>query len=288
MFRSFTRKTRVGLAGLAVLVVVAGLALGGATAAHAARGITLKGSDTMVILGQRWAETYMRGHRGRVIQVTGGGSGTGIAALINGTTDICMSSRPMKEAERLKLRERFQTRGIEIPVAKDGLTVYVHDSNPVRQLTLEQLRDAYLGKITNWKDLGGPDAAITLYGRENSSGTYVYFKDAILQGRDFAPRTQTLPGTAAVVNAVTKDPGSIGYGGIAYGGGVKQVGIAGPDGTAVDASEATIKDGTYALSRPLYWYLTVKTPESGRAMLTWVTSPEGQAAVTEVGYFPVN
>ncbi|MEO6463244.1 MAG: phosphate ABC transporter substrate-binding protein, partial [Candidatus Eisenbacteria bacterium] len=98
----------------------------------------------------------------------------------------------------------------------------------------------------------------------------------------------TLPGTAAVVNAVTKDPGSIGYGGIAYGGSVKQVGIAGADGNAVVASEATIRDGTYALSRPLFWYLTAKTPESGRAMLAWVTSAEGQATVKEVGYFPVN
>lgn len=281
MLRSLIRKAL----GLAALVVLAGA---GAGAAEAARGVTLKGSDTMVILGQRWAETYMRGHRGRVIQVTGGGSGTGIAALINGTTDICMASRPMKEAERLKLRERFQTRGVEIPVAKDGLTVYVHDSNPVRQLTLAQLRDAYLGKITNWKDLGGPDAAITLYGRENSSGTYVYFKDTILKGRDFAPRTQTLPGTAAVVNAVSRDPHGLGYGGAAYGKGVRDVALSFAAGKpAVLPTAATVADGSYPLTRFLYFYVRNRPSGQVKQFTDWVVSAEGQALATQVGYFPL-
>ena len=254
MIRSLVQK---GL-GLAAAVVLATMV---APPAEAARGITLKGSDTMVILAQRWAETYMRGHRGKVIQVTGGGSGTGIAALINGTTDICMSSRPMKEAERLKLRERFQTRGVEIPVAKDGLTVYVHASNPVKQLTIDQLRDVYLGRTTNWKSLGGPDAAITVYGRENSSGTYVYFKDTILKGRDFDPRTQTLPGTAAVVNAVSRDPLGIGYGGAAYGKGVRDVALAFAAGKpAVAPTAATVADGSYPLTRYLYFYVRNRRP----------------------------
>jgi phosphate transport system substrate-binding protein len=272
---------------LVLLVAAAGL-LASAPAALAARGITLKGSDTMVILAQRWAENYMRGHPGKVVQVTGGGSGTGIAALINGTTDVCMSSRPMKEPEKLKLRERFQTRGVEIPVARDGLSVYVHATNPVKELTLDQLRDVYLGRITNWKALGGPDQAITLYGRENSSGTYVYFKDTILKGRDFAPRTQTLPGTAAVVNAVARDPHGIGYGGAAYAKGVRDLALSfAPGKPAVAPTAATVADGTYPLSRHLYFYVRNKPAGDVKAFVDWVVSADGQRLATEVGYFPL-
>jgi phosphate transport system substrate-binding protein len=272
---------------LVLLVAAAGL-LASAPAALAARGITLKGSDTMVILAQRWAENYMRGHPGKVVQVTGGGSGTGIAALINGTTDVCMSSRPMKEPEKLKLRERFQTRGVEIPVARDGLSVYVHVTNPVKELTLDQLRDVYLGRITNWKALGGPDQAITLYGRENSSGTYVYFKDTILKGRDFAPRTQTLPGTAAVVNAVARDPHGIGYGGAAYAKGVRDLALSfAPGKPAVAPTAATVADGTYPLSRHLYFYVRNKPAGDVKAFVDWVVSADGQRLATEVGYFPL-
>ena len=192
------------------------LALLIAGVAHAGRSTTIKGSDTMVILAQRWAEKYMAANPGAVLQVTGGGSGTGIAALINGTTDIACASREMKQDEKLKLRDRYQTMGVEIPVAKDGLAVYVHEQNGVKELSFEQLRDIYAAKITNWKQVGGADARITLYGRENSSGTYVFFKDVVLLGADFAPSCQTLPGTAAVVNAVAQDPNGIGYGGAAY------------------------------------------------------------------------
>ena len=281
MMRSIVRAAALGL-GLALF------AGPGASPVGAARGITVKGSDTMVILGQRWAETYMKSHPGRVIQVTGGGSGTGIAALINGTTDVCMSSRPMKEAEKLKLRDRYQTRGVEIPVAKDGLTVYVHSTNPVRELTLAQQRDVYLGKVTNWKAMGGPDAAIVLYGRENSSGTYVFFKDTILGGRDFAPRTQTLPGTAAVVNAVARDVHGIGYGGAAYGKGVRDVALSfAPGKPAVLPTAASVADGSYPLSRHLYFYLRNRPAGEAKAFADWVVSAEGQALASQVGYFPL-
>lgn len=286
-------RTMLRLRPLPVLVLLAVLPLaagcggkGGGGEARQAR-ISVKGSDTMVILGQKWADEYMKSHPGAVVAVTGGGSGTGIAQLINGTADIAQSSRPMKDEEKAKIQESTGAPVEEHAVARDGVTVYVHPSNPVTSLSLDQLKSIYTGAVTNWKDVGGPDLRITAYSRENNSGTYVFFKEHVLGGADFAPNTQTLPGTAAVVNAVGKDPGGIGYGGIAYGGSVKQVGIMGADGAAVAASEATIKDGTYALSRPLYWYLTAKTPEAGRAMLAWVTSPEGQAAVQEVGYFPV-
>jgi phosphate transport system substrate-binding protein len=254
----------------------------------AGKAITMKGSDTMVILGQRWAEQYMNSNPGQIIMVTGGGSGTGIAALINGTTDICQSSRAMKQDEKLKLRDRFQTMGVEIPVAKDGLSVYVHQGNGVKELTMAQVRDIYLGVITNWKQVGGKDATIILYGRENSSGTYGFFKDHVLGGRDFSPRVQTLPGTAAVVNAVSKDPNGIGYGGAAYAKGVRDLGIKADDkAKAVLPTAAAVHDGSYPLSRELYFYLRVKPAGDTKKFIDWVLSPEGQKLAVEVGYFPV-
>ena len=275
-----------------VVPAALGLAFAGLLAsanwASAARGITVKGSDTMVILGQRWAEDYMNSHPGSVIQVTGGGSGTGIAALINGTTDICQASRPMKEDEKRKLRDRFQTMGIEIPVAKDGLSIYLNEANPVRQLSIEQLRNIYTGAATNWKQVGGNDARITLYGRENSSGTYVYFKDNVLLGRDYSASMQTLPGTAAVVNAVAKDPNGIGYGGAAYAKGVRDCGVKKDEkSSAVLPSAQTVQDGSYPITRYLYFYTRLRPAGEMKKFVDWVLSSDGQALATKVGYFPV-
>jgi len=190
----------------------------------APKKITVKGSDTMVILAQKWAEAYMKTHPEVAIQVTGGGSGTGIAALINGSTDICNSSRPLKASEIEKIKQRYNTPGVEIPCAKDGITIFLNAQNPVKELTIQQLSGIFQGKIKNWKEVGGPDAPITLYGRENSSGTYVFFKDNVVRG-DYAASCNTLPGTAAVVNAVKKDKFGIGYGGAAYAEGVKHCAV---------------------------------------------------------------
>ena len=260
-----------------------------ASRADAGRGVTIKGSDTMVILVQRWAEAYMNANKGQVIQVTGGGSGTGIAALINGTTDVCMASRPMKEEEKRKLRDRFQSVGTEIPVAKDGLSIYVNDANPVKQITLEQLKKLYQGEYASWKELGGPDAPITLYGRENSSGTYVFFKDNVLKGRDFAAGCQTLPGTAAVVNAVARDRNGVGYGGAAYAKGVRDLGLVPTGGKApILPTAATVKDGSYPLTRFLFLYTRLKPSGDVKKFVDYALSPEGQALTTKVGYFPLN
>jgi phosphate transport system substrate-binding protein len=248
----------------------------------AAEKITAKGSDTMVILAQRWAERFMGKNSDVSIQVTGGGSGTGISALINGTTDICNASRPMKKSEIQKLKERFGVTGVEIPVAKDGLSVYLHKSNSVSGLTMKQLKDIYQGKITNWKEVGGKDAKIILYSRENNSGTYVFFKDNVLGGGDYAATAQNLPGTAAVVNAVSKDPNAIGYGGAAYAKSIKFANING-----VAPSEETVKSGKYPLARYLYIYLRNKPTGSMKKYIDWILSSEGQKVVSEVGYFPV-
>ncbi|MCX5866203.1 MAG: phosphate ABC transporter substrate-binding protein [Proteobacteria bacterium] len=259
-----------------------------AGAALAGKAITIKGSDTMVILNQRWAENYMNNHPGAVVQVTGGGSGVGISALINGTTEICASSRTMKDSEQKKLRERWNILGVGIPVAKDGVTLFLNASNPVSELSLEQLKNIYTRKVKNWRELGGPEAPILLYGRESSSGTYVFFKDTVLLGADFAPETQTMPGTAAIVNAVSKDPNGIGYGGVAYASGVKHLKIRKTAGAAAyDPIQENVKSGVYPLSRDLFFYLR-KTPSGDtKKFIDWILSPAGQEIVTKVGYFPV-
>jgi phosphate transport system substrate-binding protein len=249
--------------------------------------ITIKGSDTLVILAQRWAETYMKQHPEVSIQVTGGGSGVGIAALINGTTDIANSSRPIKQSEIEKLKSRYNTLGVEIPCAKDGITIYLNESNKVEELTLQQLSDIYTAKIKNWKILGGDDAEITLYGRENSSGTYVYFKEEVVKD-DYAASCQTLPGTAAVVNAVKKDKYGIGYGGAAYAQGVKHCKVK-KDSNSMPylPTEEDIANNKYPITRYLYMYLRNRPTGELKKYIDWILSPEGQKIVTEVGYFPV-
>lgn len=259
----------------------------GAMVANAAQVITVKGSDTMVILAQRWAEAYMAKHPGTTIQVTGGGSGVGLAALVNGATDIATSSRPMKSSEMNQLKERYASLGVEVKTAKDGITVYTNEANPVKELSLAQLKDIYTGKIKNWKDVGGNDATIILYGRENSSGTFAYFRDNVLMGKDYAPSTQHMPGTAAVVNAVSRDKNGIGYGGAAYAKGVKEVAVKKNAGTpGVKPTAETIKAGTYPISRYLYLYLRNRPAGETKAFIDWVLSAEGQAIATKVGYFP--
>ena len=259
-------------------------------AAPAASGtVSVKGSDTMVILAQRWAETYMRGKPDTVVQVTGGGSGTGISALINGTTDIASSSREMKEPERKQVEARPGAGAAkEIPVAKDGVSVFVNQANPIASITFDQLQGIYQGKIASWKELGGKDQKIVVYSRENSSGTYVFFKEHVLKGADFTQRAQTLPGTAAVVNAIGKDPAGIGYGGIAYGEGIKLVPIVKQaGGQPIAPTPDTIKDGSYPLSRPLFFYTRGEPQGPTKDFVDWVLSPAGQDVVEAVGYFKI-
>jgi phosphate transport system substrate-binding protein len=259
-----------------------------AVSAQPKETLTIKGSDTMVILVQRWAERYMGAYKQAVIQVTGGGSGTGISSLINGTTDICASSRPMKPAEVQKLRDKFGRGAVEIKVAKDGIALYVNEKNPVKSLSLEQVRHIYTGKITNWKQVGGSDARIILYGRENNSGTYAYFKEEVLLNSDFAAQTQSLPGTAGVVNAIARDVNGIGYGGSAYGKGIRELDIRkDADSPALAPSLVNIKSGNYPITRFLYFYTRVRPEGSMKSFIDYALGAEGQKLVADVGYFPI-
>jgi phosphate transport system substrate-binding protein len=273
----------------AVLLCVVVVLVAAGTLPAQRRNITVKGSDTLVILGQRWAEVYMQKNPGVTIQVTGGGSGTGIAALINGTTDIAEASRSMKAKELQTLKKNRGMDALELPVAVDGLAVYLNEKNPVGELSLDQLRGIYTGAIKNWKQVGGGDERIILYGRENNSGTYVYFKEHVLKKADYFPTVQTLPGTAAVINAVAKDPRGIGYGGIAYAGGVKAIKVKKAAGTpGVKPTMENVLSARYPISRYLYWYFAGQPKGDVRAFAQWAVSADGQAVVKNVGYYPLN
>jgi len=249
--------------------------------------LTIKGSDTMVILAQRWAERYMQTHRGTTLQVSGGGSGTGIAALINGTTDIANASRPMKDDEKRQLQDGRHAQAHETRVALDALAVYVNIANPVRSISIPDLKRIFTGEVTRWNQVGGPNQPIVLYSRENNSGTYAYFKEHVLDDADFAATAQTLPGTAAVINAVTRDRNGIGYGGIAYSRGVKPLPVAPEGGEPIEPTMSNATSGRYPLSRFLYMYTAGEPTGVARDFISWATSAEGQRLVENVGFYPL-
>jgi phosphate transport system substrate-binding protein len=223
------------------------------------------------------------------IQVTGGGSGTGFAALQNQTTDLCDASRKIKAKEIEACIKAFGKRPTEYKVAVDGLSIYVAESNPVKELSLAQLEGIFTGKIKNWKELGGSDAPITVYSRENSSGTYEFFKEHVLKGKDFVSSAQTMPGTAAVLQAVAKDKNGIGYGGAAYGAGAKHLSVKPDDATpGIDPTEENVLSQKYPIWRYLYVYVN-PAQDKGEiaAYLNWIRSDEGQKIVKDVGYYPL-
>jgi phosphate transport system substrate-binding protein len=260
------------------------------TAVSAQAGtITVKGSDTLVILAQKWAEVYMGTHANVKIQVTGGGSGVGFAALQNQTTDLADASRKIRSKEIEACLKSFGKRPTEYKVCLDGLSVYVNDDNKVKELNLRQLEAIFTGKVRSWKEVGGQDAPITVYSRENSSGTYEFFKEHVLQGRDFAASAQTMPGTASLLQAVAKDKNGIGYGGAAYGAGARHLLIKKDENSpAIEPTEETVVKGTYPIWRYLYIYVNpaLDTGEIA-AYLNWIRSDEGQKVVKDVGYYPL-
>lgn len=259
--------------------------------------VSVKGSDTMVNLSQKWAEDYMKNHKGVSIQVTGGGSGTGIASLLNGTTQIANSSREMKESEFSKAKEK-NINPVEHKVALDGIAVIINPVNKIDNLTLHQVADIFTGKINNWKQLGGNDLPITLYGRENSSGTYEFFKDHVLgKGNDFATSTQVLQGTAALGEAVARDPKGIGYGGVGYFALRNDVRILHlkKDDKSPAISPAqdgkvnyeAIWSGDYSISRYLYCYTNGEPKGEVKNFIDFIISPEGQKLVEQMEYIPL-
>jgi phosphate transport system substrate-binding protein len=263
--------------------------------------ITVKGSDTMVNLSQKWAEEYMKLHPEVSIQVTGGGSGTGVAALLNKTTEIANSSRELKPAEL----EEAKSKGITpftYQVALDGIAVIVHPKSQVDNLTIKQVSDIFSGKITNWKAVGGADMPITLYGRENSSGTYEFFKEHVLgkiDGKqvDYSPATQVLQGTSALGEAVARDVKGIGYGGVGYFAERNDVKILhikkdenSPAFSPAENNKVNyelIWNGDYSISRYLYCFTNGEATGKLKDFMDFIISPEGQNVVRTMEYIPL-
>ena len=251
--------------------------------------LQIKGSDTMVNLCQAWAEAFMERHPKVMVAVTGGGSGTGIAALIGGTCDFTSTSRKMTEKETAAAAAKGHAPQ-EWTVALDGLAVAVHPDNPVKRLTLPQLADLFTGKIRNWRELGGADKAVVLLSREVNSGTHVYFKEHVLGAhQEFAPEALLLSSSQAIADEVATNSGAVGYYGMGYAN--PKNAIVAVTKTVADPyvvpSEDTVKSGAYPIARPLFLYSRGEPQGLVKAFLDFALSPDGQAIVRQIDFVPV-
>ena len=278
-----------------VALVTLGLLLPGTIAAR--KMVQIKGSDTLVNLVQILAEKFMEENSGTAIAVLGGGSGTGIAGLINGTCDIANHSRPMKDSEKAQCKEK----GVDYRtfiVAIDGLSVITHLDNPVKELPMGTIGAIYRGEIKNWKEVGGPDMAISLYGRQSNSGTFVFFQEHVLGKQDYAATMKRMNGNAQIVEGVINDKAGIGYVGVGYIVDAK-TGKANPKLTILNVSKdenskayspldkKAVDSGDYPVSRPLYM-TSSGTPKGVVAnFFKYIFSKEGQEVVAAEGFFPI-
>jgi phosphate transport system substrate-binding protein len=256
--------------------------------------LQIKGSDTMVNLGQAWAEAYMKQNPGTSIAVTGGGSGTGISAMVNNTCDIAEVSREMKESE-IKLVESKGFTPKKIIVALDGLAVIVNPANKISELTIDQLADVFTGKIKNWKELGGRDAKIVMLSREVNSGTHVYFKEHVLRhgnadGREeFAPEALLLSSSQAIADEVSQNLDAIGYYGMGYiTAKEKALKITKEkNAPAISPTMENVISGAYPISRPLLMYSKGEPKGLVKSFIDYVLSPAGQEIVKKLDFVPV-
>ena len=248
----------------------------------------IKGSDTMLPLSQKEAESFMKAGKGNVT-VTGGGSGVGFTALIDGTTQIAQASRAIKMDEKIKLTEA----GIsykQVIAAYDALAIIVNPSNRVEKLTREQLEGIFTGKIKNWKQVGGADLQIVVYTRETSSGTYEFVKTSVLKNKNFTSNALSMPATGAVIQSVSQTKGAIGYVGLAYlNKAVKALDVSYNKGKSFIAPNVeTAMNKTYPITRPLYYYYNSKDAAKVKAYINFVLSPAGQKIVSNIGYVPLS
>ncbi len=257
--------------------------------------IQIKGSDTEVNLVQRLAEAFMEKNPGMSIAVTGGGSGVGIAALIDKRTDIANSSRAMKDEEMRQAQDK-DVHPVAIVFALDGLALITHQSLAIDHLALDEIAKIFKGEITNWKELDGPDLAISLYGRQANSGTYIYLRDKVLKG-DYAPQARRMNGNAQILEAVRVDKAGIGYVGVGYVVDEKGEVISGikvldiikdPNSPAVTPLKPeNVKSGLYPLTRPLYQYTDGNPTGKLLDFIQFELSQEGQVLITREGYYPL-
>jgi phosphate transport system substrate-binding protein len=252
------------------------------------------GSDTIVNLALAWAEAYQKINPNVRISVTGGGSGTGLAALINGTADIANASRAIKPEEIQQAKQNNITPN-EIQIARDAIAVIVNPENPVSQLTLQQISDIYSGKITNWKEVGGEDRPIVLVSRETNSGTHVFFLENVIRlgnSKDktlFSPDTLLLPSSEGIMDEVKQNPNAIGYDGLGYvTSDVKKIAVAVKAGDPyILPSIDSVNAGTYAVARPLFMYTNGEPTGAIKDYLDWILGPDGQKIVVDLGFVPL-
>lgn len=277
-----------------ILVSCTGTGAGSPPNSQPEQNIQNKGSDTIVNLALAWAERYQVIHPEVRLSVTGGGSGTGLAALINATVDIANASRQIKTEEI----SEAQSKGIdpvEHIIARDAIAVIVNPSNPVRQLTLQQIADIYSGKYDNWQQVGGEDRPIVRLSRETNSGTHVYFLETVLRLGEkdnktlFSTDTLLLASSEGIINEVRQNPNAIGYDGLGYvPDDLKMIAIARQAGDAyILPSIATVNNNSYPIARDLYMYTAGKPEGVVAAYLEWILSAEAQAIVAELGFVPV-
>ena len=271
-------------------VLILGLALMGNTNAQAQEMLQIKGSDTLINLVQRLAEVYMEENPGAYIAVTGGGSGTGVAALINKKCDIANASRLMKSKEIAQASEG----GVDVKrvvIAMDGLSVITNPGNSIDKLTLDEIGKIFRGEVTNWKEVGGNDVPITLYGRQSNSGTFVFFRDAVLKG-DYSQKMNRMNGNAQIVEGIRQDVSGIGYVGVGYvkdATGLTILKVAAKVGGtyASPLNSEDVKSGKYPISRPLNQYVNGLPKGAVKAFLEYEISATGQRIVEEEGFFPI-
>lgn len=260
--------------------------------------ISNSGSDTMVNLAQMWAEEYQKVKPEVSVEVAGGGSGVGIRDLIQGTVDIANCSREMKDSEKEQAKKNTGKEPVEWIVGYDALAVYVHMKNPVETLTLEQLALVYEegGPVDKWSQLnvdikavGGNDEIIRI-SRQNSSGTYFYFREVVLGDKDYKPGSRDMSGSKDVVELVGNTIGAIGYSGMGYAtDSVKFVKLAAGEGkTPYEPSLANVAAGHYPLARPLRMYTHGQPEGAAKEYIDWILSPAGQKIVSDSGYIPVS
>ena len=249
----------------------------------------VKGSDTVLPLSQKEAESYMKANPSKTVSVTGGGSGVGISALIDGTTNIAQSSRKIKFSEKQKLQEAGK-QVKEVTIAYDAIAIVVNPNNKVSELTREQLEGIFTGKITNWNQVGGADLKIIPYSRETSSGTYEFFKESVLKNKNYMNGIMSMPATGAIVQSVSQTQGAIGYIGLAYlNKDVKALAVSYDGGKSfVAPSIASAKDKTYPIVRPLFYYYNTSDKAKVSSYIDFVLSPAGQKIVEEVGFVTLN
>ncbi|HNR19452.1 MAG TPA: PstS family phosphate ABC transporter substrate-binding protein [Bacteroidia bacterium] len=258
------------------------------TEPSAKTSITIKGSDTVLPLSQKEAEAYMKQHPDASITVVGGGSGVGISALMESATDIAMSSRPLKMDEKLKLEEN-KIEVVESIIGFDALAVVVNPGNAIGKLTQKQIADMFTGKIKNWKEVGGKDLKVICYSRESSSGTYEFFKEHVMDKKNYASDVLNMPATGAIIQSVSQTEGAIGYVGLAYETkDVKHLEVSYDDGkTFVAPSVENAKNKSYPISRPLYYFYTKASEPKVKPFVDYILSAEGQKLVSDVGYVPL-